>query len=155
MNWIVTCNLCGSSYVYASGQGLPDLCPVCTEKGKKESKKFLDKEKKRKEVVVFALPELPDREIKRTLSLVSHEEILGVGLGKEPDLEKFRGGTALAWVEKIRSAKELSLRALKDEALEQGGNAILGADLTCQVLGTFGDIVILLVSAKGTAVFLE
>jgi uncharacterized protein YbjQ (UPF0145 family) len=155
VNWIVTCNLCGSSYVYASGQGLPDLCPVCTEKGKKESKKFLDKEKRRKEVAAFSLLELPDREVKKTLGLVSHEEILGVALAREPDLEKFRGGTALAWADKIRSAKELSLRAIKDEALELGGNAILGAELTCQVLGTFGDIVILLVSAKGTAVFLE
>ena len=154
MNWIVTCNLCGSSYVYASGQGLPDLCPVCTEKGKKEAKKFLDKEKRRKEVVAFTLRELPDREVKKTLSLVSHVEILGVGLGREPDLEKFRGGAALAWTEKVRSAKELCLRAIKDEALELGGNAILGAEFTYQALGAFGDIVILLVGAKGTAVFL-
>jgi uncharacterized protein YbjQ (UPF0145 family) len=154
MNWIVTCNLCGSSYVYASGQGLPDLCPVCAEKGKKDAKKFLDKEKKRKEIVVFTLSELPDREINKTLGLVSHEEILGVGLSRELDLEKFRGGISLAWAEKVRSAKELSLRAIKDEAIEMGGNAILGVDFACQALGTQNDMMILLVSAKGTAVFL-
>ena len=44
MNWVVSCTLCGSSYVYESGQGLPDMCPVCYEKGKKEVKKFLEKE---------------------------------------------------------------------------------------------------------------
>ncbi len=154
MNWIVTCNLCGSSYVYASGQGLPDLCPVCMEKGKKDAKKFLDKEKKRKEIVIFTLSELPDREINKTLGLVSHEEILGVGLSRELDLEKFRGGIALAWAEKVRSAKELSLRAIKDEAIEMGGNAILGVDFACQVLGTQNDMMILLIGAKGTAVFL-
>jgi uncharacterized protein YbjQ (UPF0145 family) len=155
MNWIVTCNLCGSSYVYASGQGLPDLCPVCTEKGKKDAKKFLDKEKKRKEIVVFTLSELPDRKINKTLGLVSHEEILGVGLSRELDLEKFRGGIALTWAEKVRSAKELSLRAIKDEAIEMGGNAVLGVDFACQVLGTQNDMMILLIGAKGTAVFLE
>jgi uncharacterized protein YbjQ (UPF0145 family) len=154
MNWIVTCNLCGSSYVYGSGQGLPDLCPVCTEKGKKDTKKYLDKEKKRKEIVAFTLSELPDREIKKTLGLVSHEEILGVGLSRELDPEKFRGGIALAWSEKVRSVRELSLRAIKDDAIELGGNAILGVDFACQVLGTHSDMMILLIGAKGTAVFL-
>jgi hypothetical protein len=51
MNWVVSCTLCGSSYVYESGQGLPDMCPICYEKGKKEVKKFLEKEQKRKEIV--------------------------------------------------------------------------------------------------------
>jgi uncharacterized protein YbjQ (UPF0145 family) len=154
MNWIVTCNLCGSSYVYASGQGLPDLCPVCAEKGKKDTKTFLDKEKKRKEIVVFTLSELPDREINKTLGLVSHEEILGVGLSRELDPDRFRGGIALAWTEKVRSAKELSLRAIKDEAIEMGGNAIAGTDFAFQVLGVHSDMMILLIGAKGTAVFL-
>ena len=40
MKWVVSCTLCGSSYVYESGQGLPDMCPVCFEKGEKEVKNF-------------------------------------------------------------------------------------------------------------------
>jgi len=35
MNWVVSFTLCGSSYVYESGQGLPDMCSVCSEKGEK------------------------------------------------------------------------------------------------------------------------
>ena len=155
MNWVVTCNLCGSSYVYASGLGLPDLCPTCSEKGKKESRKFLEKERKRKEISAFSLSELPDRKTVKTLGLVSHEEIIGTGLTKELDLEKFRGGMALDWKERVRTAKEFSLRAIKDEALELGGNAILGVELTYQVLGTYNDTMIMLVCAKGTAVLLE
>ena len=155
MNWVVTCNLCGSSYVYASGVGLPDLCPTCSEKGKKESKKFLEKEKKRKEISAFSLSEIPDRKAVKTLGLVSHEEIIGTGLTKELDLEKFRGGMALDWTERVRAAKEFSLRAIKDEALELGGNAILGVELIYRVLGTYNDTMIMLVGVRGTAVLLE
>ncbi len=155
MNWVVTCNLCGSSYVYASGQGLPDLCPSCSEKGKKESKKFLEKEQKRKEINAFSLSELPDRKIVKTLGLVSHEEIIGAGLARDLDLAKFMGGMALDWTEKVKNAKDFSLRAIKDEALELGGNAILGVDLAYQILGTYEDAIIMLVSSRGTAVLLD
>jgi uncharacterized protein YbjQ (UPF0145 family) len=154
MNWVVTCNSCGSSFVYESGQGLPDLCQVCSEKGKKEAKKFLEKEKRRKEIVVFSLLELPDRKINKTLGLVSHEEIIGVGLTRDLDLETFKGGTALAWAEKVKSAKDFSLRAVKDEALELGGNAVLGVEFSYHVLGIHNDMMILLVSTGGTAVLL-
>ena len=154
MNWVVTCNSCGSSFVYESGQGLPDLCQVCSEKGKKEAKKFLEKEKRRKEIVVFSLLELPDRKINKTLGLVSHEEIIGVGLTRDLDLETFKGGMALAWAEKVKSAKDFSLRAVKDEALELGGNAVLGVEFSYHVLGIHNDMMILLVSSGGTAVLL-
>ena len=155
MNWVVTCNSCGSSFVYESGQGLPDLCQVCSEKGKKEAKKFLEKEKRRKEIVVFSLLELPDRKINKTLGLVSHEEIIGVGLTRDLDLETFQGGMALAWAEKVKSAKDFSLRAVKDEALELGGNAVLGVEFSYHVLGIHNDMMVMLVSTRGTAVFLS
>jgi uncharacterized protein YbjQ (UPF0145 family) len=155
MNWVVTCNLCRSSYVYSSGQGLPDLCPACVEKGKKEAGKFLEKEKKRKEIGAFSLSELPDRKTVKSLGLVSHEEIIGTGLTQELDLEKFKGGKALDWTEMIKSAKDFALRAIKDEALELGGNAILGLELMYHLLGTHNDTMIMLVGARGTAVILE
>ena len=80
MNWVVSCTLCGSSYVYASGQGLPDMCSVCSEKKKKEVKKFLEKEQKRKEIVAINTSEFANRKITRTLGIVSHEYIFGVSL---------------------------------------------------------------------------
>ena len=155
MNWVVTCNLCRSSYVYASGLGLPDLCPACVEKGKKEASKFLEKEKRRKEISAFSLSELPDRKTMKSLGLVSHEEIIGAGLAREFDLETFKGGMALDWTEMIKSAKDFALRAIKDEALELGGNAILGVELMYQILGTHNDTMIMLVGARGTAVILD
>ncbi len=155
MNWLVTCHLCGNSYAYPSGQGLPDLCPVCSEKGKREARKFLEKEKKRKDIGAFSLSELPDRKTVRSFGLVSHEEIFGVSFPKELDLEKFKGGAALNWKEKISGAKEISLRAIKDETLELGGNAVLGVEFTYQALGSQSDILLMLVGIRGTAVLLE
>jgi uncharacterized protein YbjQ (UPF0145 family) len=155
MNWVVTCNSCGSSYVYESGQGLPDLCKVCSEKGKKEAKKFLEKEKRRQEIVAFSLLGLPDRKITKTLGLVSHEEITGVGLTRDLDPETFKGGMALSWAQKVKDAKDFSLRAIRDEALELGGNAILGVEFSYHVLGIHNDMMILMVSTRGTAVLLS
>lgn len=152
MNWVVSCTLCGSSYVYESGQGLPDMCPVCSEKGKKEVKKFLEKEQKRKEIVSISTPEFANRKILKTLGMVSHEHIFGVGLVKELDLAKFNGGISISWAEKVHSAKDLAMKSIEDEAIELGGNAVVGVEIVYQVLGAHNDMVMLLVGTKGTAV---
>ncbi len=152
MNWVVSCTLCGSSYVYESGQGLPDMCPVCYEKGKKEVKKFLEKEQKRKEIICISTPEFANRKILKTLGIVSHEHIFGVGLVKELDLAKFNGGISISWAEKVHGARELVIKSIEDEAIEMGGNAVVGVEINYQVLGAHNDMVMLLVGAKGTAV---
>ena len=58
-------------------------------------------------------------------------------------------------LQSLRKFQKLSLRAIKDETIEMGGNAVLGVDFACQVLGTQNDMMVLLIGAKGTAVFLE
>lgn len=155
MNWIVSCTLCGSSYVYESGQGLPDMCPICFEKGKKEAKIFLEEKHKRKEIVSISTPEFADRKVLKTLGIVSYEHIFGVGLTKELNLSKFNGGMALSWEEKVHSEKDLVLKSMEDEAIEKGGNAVVGVDIIYKVLGTHNDMVMLLIGAKGTAVVVD
>src|SRR4030067_3425143 len=150
MNWVVSCTLCGSSYVYESGQGLPDMCSVCYEKGKKEVKKFLEKEQKRKEIVSISTPGFANRKILKTLGIVFQEHIFGVGLVKELDLAKFNGGIALSWAEKVRSGRDLALKSIEDEAIELGGNAVVGGEIVYKVLGAHNDMVMLLVGRKGT-----
>jgi uncharacterized protein YbjQ (UPF0145 family) len=152
MNWLVSCSVCGSSYVYESGQGLPDICPACSEKEKREVKKILKREQKQKEIVSISTSEFANQKILKTLGIVSHEHIFGVGLVKELDLEKFNGGIALSWAEKFQSGRVLSIRSIEDEAIELGGNAVIGVDIIYKVLGTHNDMVMLLVGAKGTAV---
>ena len=155
MNWVVSCTLCNSSYVYESGQGLPDVCPICSEKGKKEVKKFLEKEQKRKEIVSISTPEFANRKIVKTLGIVTHEHIFGVGLVKELDLAKFNGGIAISWAEKIHTGKDLAIKSIEDEAIELGGNAVVGLEIVYKVLGSHNDMVMLLIGAKGTAVVVD
>src|SRR4030043_1903886 len=145
MNWVVSCALCGSSYVYESGQGLPDMCSVCYEKGKKEVKKFLEKEQKRKDIVSISTPEFANRKILKTLGIVSHEHIFGVGLVKELDLAKLNGGISLSWAEKVHSGKVLAIKSIQDEAIELGGNAVVGVEIIYKVFGSHNDMMMLLV----------
>jgi uncharacterized protein YbjQ (UPF0145 family) len=155
MNWVVSCTRCASSYVYESGQGLPDMCPACFEKGKKEVKKFLEKEQKRKEIISISTPEFANRKIVKTLGIVSNEHIFGVGLVKELDLAKFNGGIAISWAEKVHSGRDLAVKSIEDEAIEMGGNAVVGVEVVYEVLGAHNDMVMLLVGAKGTAVVVD
>ena len=155
MSWVVTCSQCGKSAVYESGQGIPEVCPACAEKGKKEVKRFLEKEQKRKEMVAVGSLEFAQRKIKSTLGIVSEEQIFGVSLPKDLNLEKFNGGIALSWTEKVKKERDACIRAIADEAIERGGNAVIGIDLSYEVLGIHKDMVMILVAARGTAVVVE
>jgi uncharacterized protein YbjQ (UPF0145 family) len=155
MNWVVSCTACGSSYVYESGQGLPDICPACSEKRKKEVRKFLEKEQKRKEIITIHTSDFGDRKIVRTLGMVTHEHVFGVGLVQDLDMKRFNGGVSLSWAEKVKSGRELCLRSIEDEAIEMGGNGVVGVEVNYQMLGTHNDMVMWLLSASGTAVMVE
>jgi uncharacterized protein YbjQ (UPF0145 family) len=91
----------------------------------------------------------------KTLGIVSNEHIFGVGLVKELDLAKFNGGIALSWAEKVRSGRDLAIKSIEDEAIELGGNAVVGLEIVYKVLGAHNDMVMLLVGAKGTAVVVD
>ena len=121
----------------------------------KEVKKFLEKEQKRKEIVSISTPEFVNRKILKPLGIVSHEHIFGVGLVKELDLAKFNGGIAISWTEKVYSGRDLAIKSIEDEAIELGGNAVVGVEIVYKVLGAHNDMVMLLVGAKGTAVVVD
>src|SRR4030067_396606 len=118
MNWVVSCTACGSSYVHESGQSLPDMCPACTEKRKKEVKKFLEKEQKRKEIITVHASDFANRKIVRTLGIVTHEHIFGVGLVQDLDLKRFNGGVSLSWAEKVRRGRDFWIRSIGEEGIE-------------------------------------
>ena len=155
MNWVVSCTACGSSYVYESGQGLPDICSSCSEKRKKEVKKFLEKEQKRKDIMAVHAFDFGNRKILKTLGMVTHEHVFGVGLVQDLDLKRFNGGVSISWAEKVKSARDLCVRTLEDETIEMGGNGVIGVDVNYQVLGTHNDMVMWLVTAQGTAVVVD
>lgn len=155
MNWVVSCTACGSSYVYESGQGLPDICPSCSDKRKKEVKLFLEREQKRREVVAIPSFSFGDRKILKSLGMVTHEHIFGVGLVPDLDLKRFNGGVSISWAEKVKNARDLCIRAIEDETIEMGGNGVIGAEVTYQVLGKHNDMMMWLVTARGMAVVID
>lgn len=154
MNWVVYCTLCGSSYVYESGQGLPEMCPLCTNRERKEGKKLLKREKKRKEIVAISTSEFKNRKVVKTLGIVSQEHIFGINLDGA-DLKKFNREVAVAWAEKVNEGRDVAISSIEDKTVEMGGNAVVGVDITYNVLGTHSGIVMMLVAAKGTAVVVE
>jgi uncharacterized protein YbjQ (UPF0145 family) len=154
MNWVVSCSLCGSSYVYESGRGLPEICPLCSNKERKEGKKHFKRDKKRSEIVAISTSEFKNRKVVKTLGIVSHEHIFGANLNGA-DLKKFNREIAVSWAEKVNDGRNLAISSIEDKAIELGGNAVVGVDITYNVLGTHNGIVMMLVAAKGTAVVVE
>jgi uncharacterized protein YbjQ (UPF0145 family) len=130
------------------------MCPLCSNKERKEGKKLSKKEKKRKEVIAISTSEFKNRKVVKTLGIVSHEHIFGINLDGA-DLRKFNREVAVSWEEKINEGKILAISSIEDKAVELGGNAVVGVDLTYNVLGTHSGIVMMLVAAKGTAVVVE
>lgn len=154
MNWVVSCTTCGNSYVYKSGQGLPEICPICSKKEKKEGKKLSVREEERKDIISINTSEFKNRKILKTLGIVSHEHIFGISLdGSDP--KKFNKGTALVWAEMVNHVRDLAIHAIEDKSIALGGNAVVGVDITYNVLGTHQGMVMMLVGAKGTAVVIE
>jgi uncharacterized protein YbjQ (UPF0145 family) len=87
--------------------------------------------------------------------MVSHEHVFGVGLVKELSLSKFNGGIALSWAEKVHTGRDLAIKSIEDEAIELGGNAVVGVEVIYKILGTHNDMVMLLIGANGTAVVVD
>jgi len=154
MNWVVYCTVCGSSYVYESGQGLPEMCPLCSEKERKEGKKLPKRDKKKREIVAISTSEFKNRKVVKTLGIVSHEHIFGINLDGA-DLNRFNREIAVSWAEKVNDGRDLAVSSIEDKTIALGGNAVIGVDITYNVLGTHGGIMMMLVAAQGTAVVVE
>lgn len=154
MNWVVYCTICGGSYVYESGQDLPEICPLCSSRERREGRKPLKKEKKRKEVIAISTSEFKNRKVVKTLGIVSHEHIFGINLDGA-DMRRFNREVAVSWAEKVNEGRDLAINSIEDKTAEMGGNAVVGVDITYNVLETQSGIVMMLVVAKGTAVVVE
>lgn len=154
MNWVVYCISCGSSFVYESGQGLPEMCPLCSDRERKEAKKLPKRDKKRKEIVAISTSEFKNRKVVKTLGIVSHEHIFGINLDGA-DMRRFNREVAVSWAEKVNEGRDLAINSIEDKTAEMGGNAVVGVDITYNVLETQSGIVMMLVVAKGTAVVVE
>ncbi len=106
-------------------------------------------------MIITTTPSLDGKKVKTYLGLVSGEAILGANIFKDffAGIRDIVGGRSAAYEKELRSAKDIALREMAEQASALGGNAILSVDLDYETIGQGSSM--LMVSASGTAVIIE
>jgi uncharacterized protein YbjQ (UPF0145 family) len=105
-------------------------------------------------MLVVTTPTVEGKQVTQYLGLVTGEAILGANIFRDifAGIRDIVGGRAAAYEEKLRTAKQIAVREMVEEATARGANAILGVDLDYEYIGMRGVGGMLMVSASGTAV---
>ncbi len=106
-------------------------------------------------MIVTTTPSIEGKRIVKYLGLVSGEAIIGANFVKDffASIRDIVGGRAGSYEEGLREAKNIALAEMQDYAARLGANAVIGIDLDYETVGGNGSM--LMVSASGTAVFVE
>lgn len=93
--------------------------------------------------------------VEKYLGLVSGEAILGANIFKDifAGIRDIVGGRSEAYEKELRTAQNIALNEMREQARALGANAIIGVDLDYETVGSGGSM--LMVSACGTAVILS
>lgn len=96
------------------------------------------------------------KKIRQYYGLVSGEAILGANIFKDifAGIRDVVGGRSAAYEKELRSAKDIAISELTENAKMMGANAVIGVDLDYEIIAGGGGNM-LMVSASGTAVVLE
>ncbi|WP_020181184.1 heavy metal-binding domain-containing protein [Methylopila sp. M107] len=94
------------------------------------------------------------RRIVEYQGLVSGEAILGANIFRDmfAAVRDIVGGRSGAYEKELKSARDIALEEMIEEARARGGNAVIGVDLDYETVGKEGSM--LMVTASGTAVTL-
>lgn len=86
--------------------------------------------------------------------LVSGEAILGANIFRDmfAAVRDIVGGRAGAYEKELKSARDIALEEMTEEARARGANAVIGVDLDYETVGKESSM--LMVTASGTAVTL-
>lgn len=86
--------------------------------------------------------------------LVSGEAILGANIFRDmfAMVRDIVGGRAGAYEKELKSARDIALQEMSEEAQSRGANAVIGVDLDYETVGKEGAM--LMVTSSGTAVTL-
>ncbi len=106
-------------------------------------------------MVMTTTPNVEGRKIVRCLGIVTSETILGANIVRDlfAGIRDIVGGRAGAYEKILIDAKEIALNEMIERAKFMGANAIISIDLDYETIGPNGSM--LMVSASGTAVFIE
>ncbi|CAG1770904.1 hypothetical protein BAC3_01416 [uncultured bacterium] len=93
--------------------------------------------------------------VEKYLGLVSGEAILGANIFKDifAGIRDIVGGRSEAYEKELRTAQNIAINEMREQARTLGANAIIGVDLDYETVGSGGSM--LMVSACGTAVILS
>ena len=108
-------------------------------------------------MIVSTTPTIEGKRMAEYLGLVSGEAILGANLFKDlfAGIRDIVGGRSGAYEEELRSAKQIALDEMVEQAEALGANAVVGVDLDYETIGVGSTGNMLMVSASGTAVVVE
>ena len=103
-------------------------------------------------MITSTTPHVAERDIARTLGVVSGEAIIGAHIFRDlfAGIRDIVGGRSGAYEKVLAEARESALREMQDRARVLGGNAVVGVDLDYEVINNM-----LMVSASGTSVTVE
>ena len=106
-------------------------------------------------MITSTTPYVAEREIARTVGVVSGEAIIGAHIFRDlfAGITNIIGGRAGGYEKALREARDSALREMCDEAAKLGADAVVGVDLDYEALGA--DNGMLMVTAAGTAVKLR
>ena len=108
-------------------------------------------------VAVSTTPEIPNREIDYSIDLITAECVYGMNIFSDlfMELRDVFGGRSATVQKAFKDARTIAMNELRREALEIGGNAIVGIDLDYNEISGGGKRGMLLLVASGTAVKLR
>jgi len=108
-------------------------------------------------MLVTTTPSIDDKKIKQYLGLVSGEAILGANIFKDifASITDIVGGRSATYERELRTAKDIAVKEMVEQAQALGANAVVGIDLDYETISTGGRGGMLMVSASGTAVKYE
>jgi uncharacterized protein YbjQ (UPF0145 family) len=108
-------------------------------------------------MIVSTTPTIEGKKMVEYLGLVSGEAILGANIFKDifAGIRDIVGGRSGAYEQELRSAKQIALDEMVEQAQALGANAVVGVDLDYETIGVGSAGNMLMVSASGTAVVIE
>ncbi len=107
-------------------------------------------------MLVVTTPSVEGKKVSKYIGIVSGEAILGANIFKDffAGIRDIVGGRSAAYEKELRSAKDIAIQEMSDQAQALGGNAVFAVDLDYETIGG-GSGNMLMVTASGTAVVLE
>ncbi len=101
-------------------------------------------------MIISTTPTIEGKPVREYLGVVSGEAILGANVVRDlfASITDVIGGRSGAYEAKLKQARQIALDEMAEEAMQRGGNGVIGVDLDYEVIREG----MLMVTASGTAV---